>query len=113
MTNQTELRIQQECFMHFHNTYPSQRGLLFKVKNEGTNKISGALDKASGLVPGVSDMIYLVPFNRPILLEFKTEKGRQSKNQTIWQHRVEAAGYEYHIIRTLQDFVSLIKRLNA
>lgn len=108
----TESRLQQECFMYHWNKYPEQRGLLFKVRNEGTNKISGARDKATGLVPGVSDMIYLVPFARPLMLEFKTEIGRQSKNQVIWQCKVEAVGYEYFIVRSVEDFIYILKRAN-
>lgn len=109
---ETEARLMQNCFMHHYNKYPSQRGLLFKVKNEGRNRITGARDKATGLIPGVSDMIYLLPYSRPIFIEFKTEAGRQSPNQKKWQCLVEANGYQYFIIRDLKGFEWLCQELN-
>ena len=107
---QSELRVQQECFVWFNNTYPELRGLLFKVRNEGHNKISGAIDKATGLVPGVSDMILLLN-KTAYLLEFKTEKGRQSDAQKSWMFKVTLEGYDYIIIRSLEQFKGLICQL--
>jgi hypothetical protein len=57
---QSELRLQQECYFWFHNNYPSLRDLFFKIKNEGHNRIIGAIDKATGLVSGVADMYFIV-----------------------------------------------------
>jgi len=100
----TEQRIQQSCFMYFHNHYPKHRGLFFRIKNEGTSKISGAIGKATGITPGVSDMILLIPPGKTLFLEFKTETGRQSNKQIEWEKTVTNAGFEYHIIRSINDF---------
>jgi len=111
---QSELRLQQECYLWFHNNYPSLRGLFFKIKNEGHNRITGAIDKATGLVPGVADMCFLRPANEGggvFFIEFKTEIGRQSSNQKKWESKVKEAGYYYIIIRHEQDFRMLFYRL--
>lgn len=100
----TESRLQQECYMYFHNNYPDYRGLYFKIKNEGTNRVTGALDKATGLVSGVADSCLLVPYQKTIFIEFKTETGVQSKNQKKWQYTIQKYGYEYFIVKNLQDF---------
>lgn len=58
-----------------------------------------------GLIAGVSDLVYLKPGGRPYLLELKIETGIQSQTQKEWQHKVEQAGYEYRIIRSLAEAV--------
>lgn len=106
----TESRLQQECFTYHWNTYPSQRGLFFRIKNEGTNKISGAMGKATGIIPGVADMCLLVG-KWAYFIEFKTEKGRQSKQQKEWEEKVNNNGCGYSIIRDLNEFKSLLESL--
>lgn len=107
----TEQRIQQDCYMWFHNTYPHLRGLFFRIKNEGTNKISGAIGKGTGIVPGVSDMI-LLEGERTVLVEFKTPNGKQSPLQKYWQTVVEKRGYSYHLIHSLEEFKELCQTLH-
>lgn len=101
--NISEDRLQQLIFTHHWNNYPKERGLLFHVYNGAVNKIQGAQLKSKGMMKGVSDLIYLKPGGRPLLLELKTDIGRQSKAQKDWQESVTIAGYEYHIIRTLEE----------
>ena len=60
-----------------------------------------------GVVSGVSDMIYLKPGGRTLLIEFKTETGTQSPTQKDWQAKVKAAGYEYIICRSFSHFQQL------
>jgi hypothetical protein len=78
---QSEDALQQKCYVWFWNTYPHLRGLLFAVPNGGTRNAREAKKfNLTGLVSGVSDMILL--YNKEaILIELKTEKGVQSKNQ--------------------------------
>jgi hypothetical protein len=111
MTNETESRLQQSCYIFFHNTYPHLRGLFFKIKNEGTNRITGARDKATGLIAGVADFCLLLN-GTAIFIEFKTEQGKQSPIQRNWEQTVEAAGYKYYIIRTLNEFKELCQTLD-
>lgn len=40
MKIKTESRIQQECFVYFHNTFPHMRKLYFRIKNENTSGIN-------------------------------------------------------------------------
>lgn len=107
----TEQRIQQECTMWFNNTYPSLRGLFFKIKNEGTNRITGAIDKATGLFPGVADSCLLIPNARPAFIEFKTDTGRQSPSQVKWEKTITDAGYMYFVVRSLENFQSICHKL--
>lgn len=106
----TESRLQQECFIWHYNTYPSQRGLFFRIKNEGTNRISGARGKATGIIPGVADMC-LLSLKGAIFLEFKSETGKQSQKQKEWQELIRRNSYQYYIIRTLDEFKELCREL--
>jgi hypothetical protein len=108
--DQSEARLQEECYIYFHNTYPHLRGLFFKIKNEGTNKITGARDKATGLVAGVADSCMLVD-GIAIFIEFKTETGKQSPAQKSWQNTIQESGYQYYIIRNLTNFKYLCQNI--
>lgn len=66
--------------------------------------------KAVGLVAGVADTIFLWR-GKVLLIEFKTPTGRQSAKQKEWQARVEAQGFRYYIVRSLEDFQELIREL--
>ena len=108
MSNETEGRIQQECFQWHWNNYPSQRGRLFLVHNNPLNKIDGARRKAMGMVAGVSDLIYLRDNLPPLCIEMKDETGRQSEAQANWQKVAESVGCEYVIVRSLDEFKQAI-----
>jgi hypothetical protein len=109
----SEDRIQQDCYLWFHNTYPELRGLLFAVPNGGSRSVVEAKKfKLTGLVPGVSDMLFM--FNKVCYcFELKTPTGYQSKRQIIWEAQVKKQGFNYFIIRDLQTFQSYMKNIIA
>ena len=102
---QTEGRLQQTIFTRHWNQHPKERRMLFAINNNSVNRIKGAQMKSIGVVSGVSDMIYLNPrTGQPQFLELKLPHGRQSPNQIEFQSIVESMGFEYHIIKTIEDF---------
>lgn len=106
--NQSENALQQKCVFWFHNEFPSLRGLLFAVPNGGLR--SGASAKTmhlTGVVKGVSDLILLYK-SEAFLIELKSSTGTQKKEQKNWQDKVEIQGFEYFIVRSLEDFKKLI-----
>ena len=53
-------------------------------------------------------------FNGKILfIEFKDEKGKQSEKQKDFESIVTSLGYEYHLIRDLETFKTLIYEKNV
>jgi VRR-NUC domain len=109
----TEAQLQQKCFMWFHNeAYKDQRGRLWHAFNNPPNRIQGAMLKGMGLVAGVADFVYLMPFGRTLFIELKTEKGTQSEEQKTWQNTVESIGFEYVVCRTFEDFKTIINEKN-
>jgi hypothetical protein len=109
MKNKSEARLQSECYLHYWNTCPHLRKRLFIVHNNPKDKREGAILRALGMVAGVSDMIYLRDNQPPLCLEFKTETGKQQKEQKEWQTVAEATGAEYRIIRSMDDFCTALR----
>lgn len=104
----SEDRLQQECYVWFHNNYPHLRGLLFHVPNGGSrNAREGAKFKAMGVFPGVADFIFFYK-NRFYAIELKTLTGTQSKKQKYWQSIVLDNGATYVLARTVSEFKMLM-----
>ena len=104
---QTEIKLQSDCFLWHWNTYPQERGLLCYNLNNSANKIQGNQNKSLGLIKGRSDMVY---YKKSIadMLEFKTLDGVQSLDQKNWEKIITDEGFDYIIIRTLEQFKNYI-----
>lgn len=104
-----EHRIQKACVRWFSLKFPRLEGRLFAVPNGGRrDTVTGAKLKEEGVIPGVSDLILLRSNNRygALLIEMKTEKGRQSDNQRWWQSVITKNDeYKYVVCRSLDDFM--------
>jgi hypothetical protein len=110
----SEDKLQQDCFVWFSNTYclknHNPRGLIFSIPNGSSRDIREAVKlKATGLTKGASDLIVIAPNGKLMFIELKTDKGVQSEYQKEFEKRVTALGYEYHLIRSLEDFKMLIE----
>jgi len=108
-TYKSEERIQQECYMWFHNTYPEYRGCLFHVPNGGArSSVEGAMFKKIGVVPGVADMLLMVN-STTYCFELKNKYGKQSPKQVKWQKQIEKNGFNYFIIRDVNLFKQIVE----
>lgn len=109
-----ESKIQAECYHWYNNNFclkhHNPRGIMFSVPNElaGANKIAMMQAKAIGLTAGVSDTILILPNGKLIFCEFKDAKGVQSEKQKEFEKQVQAHGFDYILIRTLDDFKNQI-----
>lgn len=111
-----EHNIQAACVRWFNLQWPQYRGLLFAVPNGGArNKATAGKLKAEGVVSGVADLILLVPFIQEcvqyfngLCIEMKTSKGKQSQEQKDWECKVSGQGYEYRVIRSLDEFIEVV-----
>jgi len=102
-----EHRIQCACVAWFRLQYPNHATALFAVPNGGRrDRVSGAKLKAEGVLPGVSDLILLLPRGRHhgLLIEMKTERGKQSPAQKEWQRDMAARGYLYVVCHSFDEF---------
>ena len=115
-----ESKLQQTCVAWFRAQYPQYAMLLTHVANEGNgNHVTGAIHKAEGTVAGVPDLLLFMPAvfacgkNEGLMchglgIEMKTAKGKQSQGQKDYQKMMEAAFYEYVVVRNLEDFRSVV-----
>lgn len=106
-----EHRIQCACVNWFRLQYPDHASALFAVPNGGRrDRVSGAKLKAEGVLPGVSDLILLLPRGRHhgLLIEMKTERGKQSQAQRDWQRDMVHRGYKYLVIRSIDEFIDRV-----
>lgn len=106
-----ESNIQIACVRWFRYQYQDLARLLFSVPNGGArNAVTASIMKAEGVVPGVADLLLLVPRSgwHGLAIEMKTAKGRQSDYQKEWEQEVTAQGYKYVVIRSFEAFKDCI-----
>ncbi len=102
-----EHRIQCDCVNWFHYQYPKYNLNLFAVPNGGRrDKVTAGKLKAEGVVAGVSDLILALRTYEygALFIEMKTEKGKQSESQKIWQRKMEQDGYKYVVCHSFDEF---------
>jgi hypothetical protein len=108
----TEAKIQQEIVMYFKNEFCrvgcKPRCIIFSVPNESNSKRETMQKMAIGMMPGVSDLILVLP-GRVLFVEIKTPEGRQSPTQKDFQSTVSDLQFEYLLIRSLEEFKEKLK----
>lgn len=87
----------------------SEVGLVLR-NNVGTYLTRYGAPIAIG-VPGLSDLTLFANGGTTIFIEIKTPTGRQSKQQKHFQSFVERLGYEYIILRSVEEAERLCSRL--
>ena len=107
-----ESNTQIACVRWFRYQYQHLERLLFAIPNGGArNAVTGAILKAEGVVPGVADLLLLVPSGpyHGLCIEMKTKEGRQSDSQKEWEQAVTSQGYAYSLVRSFADFKDTIE----
>lgn len=119
---QNESKLQIACVKWFDLQYPHLKNNLFAIPNEGARTpANGARMKAQGRRAGVADMFLTVVKKKAetgttvtfecagLFIEFKADKGKQNENQLAFENAVKSKGYEYVIMRSFDEFKSLIE----
>lgn len=101
----TEHNIQKSIVRWFKREYPEY--LIFASCNEACYTRKTYFTEA-GMLNGVSDLICILP-NKILFIELKTERGIQSKSQKDFEAKIKFLNFNYHIIKSLDDFKELIK----
>lgn len=99
----TEHIIQKSIVRWFKKEFPEY--IIFSTNNEACYRNSYYLE--GGVLQGVSDLVVILP-NKIIFVELKAERGKQSKSQKEFELKLKSIGYEYYIIRSLENFKDLI-----
>jgi hypothetical protein len=106
-----EDKIQAECVKWFTNNYclrhHTPKCVIFSVPNGGLrNKIEAMKLVTTGMKAGVSDLVVLMP-GRALFVEVKTDIGIQSKEQIDFEADVVALGFQYFLIRSIDEFKAI------
>lgn len=104
----SESKIQSECVTWLWNTHTSTRGLFFAVNNNSEHVGRAMQRKAVGLIPGVSDCIFMWN-GKTYCFEFKTDTGKQSPAQITWENKVRLHGFKYFVVRSIEEFSGWIE----
>lgn len=106
-----EQALQTSCVRWFRLQYPN--GLLFCNNNntDARNPIKGYFNKCMGVLAGVSDLTY-VNNGLVIFIELKHGKNKQSESQIEFQKKVEAYGFKYYLVYSLESFIKIINQFN-
>lgn len=108
----SEEKIQQEIVLFFRNNYCLQhhkpKYKIFSIPNVG---VAGARHQmtmvSTGLLAGAADLIVLLD-GVCVFFEVKDEKGRQQDKQKDFENDVKALGFNYHLVRSLEEFQQII-----
>lgn len=84
--------------------------VIFSVNNEssGNNVVRQGQFIRLGLLAGVSDLVILYR-GKTIFMEVKAPTGKQSPAQMRFQAKVEAQGFLYCIVRSVEESLFYIK----
>lgn len=107
-----EDKIQQECVMWFRNYVIKNKinpaPIIFHVPNQGKNAVEQIRKKNIGMLAGVSDLV--VVFESKILfIEMKDDIGIQSDAQQEFEQKIKLLGFDYHVVRSLEEFQEIVK----
>ncbi len=122
MRSEEEHNIQVACVTWFRYQFP--RLVCFAVPNgskrpkKTVRTKTGAIAtfspaavklKEEGALAGVADLV-LVGMGKVVFVEMKTPKGTQQDTQKEFQRNVQRLGHEYHICRSVEDFMRVCKQ---
>jgi DNA-binding response OmpR family regulator len=71
------------------------------------NQATRGRQRYSGLLSGAPDLI-VIGDKKIWFMEVKTEEGRQSPKQRLVQAMLEEKGFEYHIVRSVDDAIKVV-----
>ena len=97
-----EERVQHELVM-----WMQSRGIyFFSVPNEAT-KGKGNF-AATGMRPGVSDLVVVLPDGRVVFVEVKNEVGQQRPAQKLFEQKVTDLGHQYVVVRSVEELKKVL-----
>lgn len=100
MRKKTEANIQNEIIIWCNLNRPDV--VLIPVVNEAAYN-----NRNQTILKGTSDLI-AVTSKKVVFVEVKHGYNKQTKPQIVFEKRVNRLGYEYHIVKSVEDFKKCI-----
>lgn len=121
MRSEQEHNIQVACVTWFRYQFPNlvcfavpngskrpKKTVRTKTGTIATYSPAAVKLKEEGALAGVADLV-LVGMGKVVFVEMKTPKGTQQDTQKEFQRKVQRLGHEYHICRSLEDFMQVCR----
>jgi hypothetical protein len=108
---QLEHNLQKSCVNFFRLKYPNYSRLLIAIPNGGVRDIiTGKRLKEEGVVAGAPDLFLFIPNDgfHGLAIEMKSEKGRLTESQALFQAELLRQNYCYEVVRSIDDFITAI-----
>lgn len=106
----SEACLHAHCKQYLDKAGIFNRVLVFHVPNGEARHVAVAAKlKRMGVRPGVADFL-LFTVKGCVAIELKDAKGKQGDSQVLFQRQWEACGHEYALVRSLEEFVAVVKR---
>lgn len=106
----THDRLQSDCYIWHHNTYADDRHLVHANLNNSVGGRRGSYNTALGVKKGRADLQYFKNCQL-YLFEFKVGSDSQKPDQKAFQEANEAQGAKYYIIRSEQEYQTIINQI--
>lgn len=104
----SETCLQMHCKQWLDKAGIWSRLLIFHVANERKGGIGAIMHfKRMGVRPGVADWLAFSG-ERRVAVELKDDDGEQGPDQKKFQAQWEAAGGEYYLLRTVEEFQKIV-----
>jgi len=116
---QPESALQTGCVLWFRLTYRDLGPLLFSIPQgtrlagtQGQRAAQWARLKREGAIAGAPDLLLCVARggSHGLFIEMKTESGRMADSQKQFRDRVVAQGYAHEVVRSLEEFKTIINK---
>lgn len=107
-----ESDLQKSCIAYFRRQYPKYSDLLFAIPNGGFRNGREAKNlQRQGVLSGVPDLMLAAPFfwYHGLFIELKRGKNKLTPNQIAMMDRLENRGYCVKVVRSLDEFINVVK----
>jgi hypothetical protein len=106
--NNPEEQLQRAIWQHI-KIRGNPKAIAFAVPNGiPSSKITSARFKAQGLLPGTPDLVFVLPDGRAAFMELKSDGGRLSKEQKVFQERCTAMEVEHVVCSGLDQALAVL-----
>jgi hypothetical protein len=110
MTNRFEDAIQKQIVNYLRHVLHGS-AMVLHIHNNPRSAIDGARLKQMGLVAGAPDLLVVLPHNKGVFIEVKTDKGRVSEAQHSFSFSCQALGWPWFVARSVDDVRLAFKAL--
>ena len=93
--------------------YQHPEAIMFAIPNGGyRSKIEASIMSGEGVLKGVADLFIMYPSGQHhgCFVEIKSEKGKQTDFQIIFEVNAKSFGHHYAVCRSVEEFMNVVEK---